>query len=179
MVKLCIGQQNVGRSFTAMNQLKVDLNNYDVVCVQESAVLSSGKSGGAHDAVAPYCSGAGSRTAVLVPNRDIPVTELFVSRDIVAVLLDLDQIVVVSVYFEPDKEIDEQLLILEDLLVKHKDRNILLLGDFNAKSAVWGNPLHKSNDRGDLILELTIQHGLTIYNNPQSDETFHGSRGTS
>lgn len=43
MVNLRFGQQNSGRAIAEVNVLKVDLGDYDAVCIQEPYVLSNGK----------------------------------------------------------------------------------------------------------------------------------------
>lgn len=45
MVNLRFEQQNVGKALAAANVLKVDLEDYDVICIQEPYVLSNGKVG--------------------------------------------------------------------------------------------------------------------------------------
>lgn len=72
------------------------------------------------------------------------------SSYVVAVSVDLgDQVkvIIVSVYIPPQDEVDVDADLLRDLLDRHK--SFLILGDFNAKSTLWGNPLHATDARGD------------------------------
>lgn len=76
--------------------------------------------------------------------KSLPIGKLLSDKDVAALLIDLQEInvLVVSVYHSPGFEISSQLDLLQDLGDKHKETNIIVVDDFNAKSSVWGNPLH-------------------------------------
>lgn len=57
------------------------------------------------------------------------------------------------------------------MLDKYKEKSILLVGDLKAKSMLWGNPLHASDDRVDHIVEFYVENDLLILNDPLSEET--------
>lgn len=87
-----------------------------------------------------------SRAAVVIVNRDFSMVELVATRDVVDVKLDLSgrQVVVASVYLPSEDSVDLHMNLLQELVTKHVGLNVTILGDFNAKSSVWGNPLHKT-----------------------------------
>lgn len=69
--------------------------------------------------------------------------------------------------------------LLQHQLDRHRDKSITIVGDLNAKNSLWGNPLHKSEDKGDLILDFCAQNELEVWNDPTSEATFSGSQGGS
>lgn len=91
MVNLRFGQQNVGRANATANVLKVDLGDYNVMCIQEPYILSNTKVEYLHKGWTFYYTKTVTieRTwaVVLVLNRDFPVVELMARRDIVAIKL--------------------------------------------------------------------------------------------
>lgn len=65
-------------------------------------------------------------------------------RDVVAVQFDLSdetKILVISVYLPShirDVDITSQMELLQSLLNSNTDKSIVIVGDMNAKSSVWG-----------------------------------------
>lgn len=81
-----------------------------------------------------------SKTQSRPVNKSLPIGKLLTDKDVAAVLIDLQEInvLVVAVYHSPGVEISSQLDLLEELGDKHKETNIIVVDDFNAKSSVWG-----------------------------------------
>lgn len=75
----------------------------------------------------------------MVINRDFPVVELFTTRDIVAVKLDMAgrQVVVASEYLPPGDYVGTHMSLLQELVTKHEGLDVIILCDFNAKISVW------------------------------------------
>lgn len=117
-----------------------------------------------------------TRAVLIVVNRAFPVVELIATRDIVAVKLDTDekQIVMTSLYLPPG--VDTHMSLLQEL-IQNDGIDIIILGDLNAKSLVWGNPLHKTDVRGDDLLQFCVQNNLMIIKDASSEATFQSSRG--
>lgn len=165
------------------NVLKVDLEDYDVVCVQEPYVWSNVKVGYLPKGVASHFSktmdSLKRRTGVVVVNKHFPVVELLATRDIVAIKLDISskQVAVASIHMPPEGSIDTHMNLLQELINKQVGNDIVILGDFNAKSSVWGNPIFKSDVRRDDVLTFCIQNDLMIMNEPINEVTFQSTRG--
>lgn len=74
-------------------------------------------------------------------------------------------IVVVSLYVSPNmgsREYNERMLAIRDCVRKHTPLPIIIAGDFNAKSGVWGSP--RTNEKGRTVLDWAAELGLTIMN---------------
>lgn len=74
-------------------------------------------------------------------------------------------IIVVGVYFSPNKslsEFEDFLGRLGTFLSQHLPCSVLLLGDFNAKSPAWGSPV--TNARGEELEEWAALMGLIVAN---------------
>ena len=122
-----------------------------------------------------------ARAAVIMGDTALPSLEIMAERDIVAVLVDLDmsQLLVISIYLEPQGAVDGQIRTLNGLLNRFREVSIVIQGDFNVKHSIWGNTVEKSDARGDEILEFAIRNDLTIFNVPDCDPTFSSARGES
>ncbi|GIY71306.1 hypothetical protein CDAR_529451 [Caerostris darwini] len=83
----------------------------------------------------------------------------------------------VSIYCSPSKDIDQCLDVLGSLLFKFDHLPTFILGDFNAKSRVWGQ--RDLDCRGRKLLAFCDIHELNIENQPDSLPTFSSSRGDS
>jgi ribonuclease HI len=69
---------------------------------------------------------------------------------------------ITNVYFRPCADITGHLQFLENRLKLSKDIRMLIGGDFNSKSTLWGN---KENEtKGDMVIELLVANNLHIAN---------------
>ncbi|GBM71864.1 hypothetical protein AVEN_229361-1 [Araneus ventricosus] len=110
----------------------------------------------------------------IIANGSLKVFPFLVERNIAALEIGFEDenFVIISVYFLPSKHIKEDLNELKKLLLQLCDRNILIMGDFNAKSRVWGP--RDSDHRDDLVLEMADQFDLLIVNKNYSNLSFNG-----
>lgn len=77
----------------------------------------------------------------------------------------VDDIALISCYAPPSLEITEFLEMLdeiEELMLKANNKNIIVAGDFNARSPLW--VLGKHNRKGTLLEEWTSQMDLRLAN---------------
>lgn len=76
----------MGGAIAGANVLKVDLDDYDIVCIQEPYVLSNGKVGCLSKCVTSYNSKTAAnertRAVVIVVNRYFPVVELVAQKSL-------------------------------------------------------------------------------------------------
>ena len=182
MVLIRIANQNLGHSLAVANLLNEGLRmgSYDIWTVQEPYLLSKvGRVGGLSGSYIAYHAKERARAAVIIGDTALPTLEIMAERDLVAVLVDLDmsQLLVVSIYLEPQGAVDGQIRTLNGLLNRFREVSIVIQGDFNAKHSIWGNTVEKSDARGDEILEFVIRNDLTIFNVPDCDPTFSSARG--
>ncbi|KFM60477.1 hypothetical protein X975_02635, partial [Stegodyphus mimosarum] len=72
---------------------------------------------------------------------------------------------------------DGTLAMLENLMQTMETDNLIITGDFNAKSRVWGSPI--TDPRGSKIQDFVTAHDMCIINDSDSPPTFTGSRENS
>ncbi|GBM28992.1 hypothetical protein AVEN_40746-1 [Araneus ventricosus] len=115
----------------------------------------------------------------IIANSNFKVFPIYVESSIVALEIGLQEenFAIISIYCPPSKDLKENLDELKKLLLDLGDKNILILGDFNAKSRVWG--LRDGDHRGDLVLEMAEQFDLLIVNKNDSNPSFNGPQGIS
>lgn len=108
----------------------------------------------------------GSAIAV---KTDIPHRRLNISSSLLAIAVEIDfpsKITLVSIYVSPSHQSNQSNQTLKSRLSKLLDEiksPVLLMGDFNGHSTLWGS---NSNDPRGLLLEQFIdESGLTLLNN--------------
>ncbi|GIY37466.1 RNA-directed DNA polymerase from mobile element jockey [Caerostris darwini] len=104
---------------------------------------------------------------------------IHITQEIVVILaniFDMD-LLLASIYCPPSNNIDDNLNILRPILNKYTDLPMIILGDFNAKSRVWGQ--RNLDDRGSKLLSFCNQQDLNIENSPDSLPSFSSIRGES
>lgn len=94
------------------------------------------------------------------------------------IALELDQFIAISCYFSPNKTREDFEKYLEDLQVyiNSADKEILLAGDLNAKSTLFGSPTQ--NSRGTILEEYLIALNLAPINAGNA-YTFSNANGNS
>ncbi|GBM54901.1 hypothetical protein AVEN_77812-1 [Araneus ventricosus] len=85
-------------------------------------------------------------------------------------------ILLLSIYSPPSEDISITLQQIEDCLNIQHD-GVILAGDFNAKSPIWGGT--QEDERGKDLADFAFSRGLAILNEETSPPTFKGSRGRS
>jgi hypothetical protein len=85
------------------------------------------------------------------------------------------KITIVNVYcqFSIPREIFVQKI--EDILLGFLYKDIIILGDFNAKSSLWH--CRDTDDNGEMFEELIEQHNLVVLNREGQPPTFRGRAG--
>ncbi|XP_066157699.1 uncharacterized protein [Euwallacea fornicatus] len=81
------------------------------------------------------------------------------------VMAEFSDLVVFSCYFSPNASKDKFVRFLDDLSVHLGDlkgKRVVIGGDLNAKSAIFGSPV--TNVRGKLLEEWMLAHGLIGFN---------------
>ncbi|GIY68090.1 hypothetical protein CDAR_453051 [Caerostris darwini] len=104
---------------------------------------------------------------------------VLITREVVVILANIHNIdfLLASIYCPPGNDIDVNLHCLIPYLNKFSDKHMIIFGDFNAKSRVWGR--RNLEERGSKLLLFCHQHELNIENSPDSFPTFTSTRGES
>ncbi|GIX73550.1 hypothetical protein CEXT_736961 [Caerostris extrusa] len=104
---------------------------------------------------------------------------VFCNSELTAILASINknETLLVSIYCSPSKNIDNNLNLLRNILIAHDNKPTIILGDFNAKSRVWGQ--RDLDERGSKLLSFCHQLDLNIENQPDTIPSFSSSRGNS
>lgn len=80
------------------------------------------------------------------------------------------KVLVTNCYAPPRGDINETLGEIEDVLENFCYEKTIVLGDFNAKSTVWGG--QKTDERGRALAEFIISKNMYVRNDTTSLPTF-------
>ncbi|CAF4907381.1 unnamed protein product [Pieris macdunnoughi] len=85
-------------------------------------------------------------------------------RGIGYLVAEWNGLIIVAVYFSPNRELSEFLTFLDNLClpIQRAQLPVIVLGDFNARSQTWGDSL--TNDRGKAVEEWYTELGLFLHN---------------
>lgn len=117
------------------------------------------------------------KAAIIINNSNINYFLLFCSQSIVSIniiYLNFD-IVITGIYCSPSGDIDIDLNNLEMIHRKYGNKPHIILGDFNAKSPLWGK--RSLDQRGIEVIHFMNRNDIYILNDPNSIPTFDCSRG--
>lgn len=94
------------------------------------------------------------------------------------ICVELKQIVIVSCYFSPNKNIEEFKTLLNNLetCIKTTKKNLILEADLNAKTPIIGSST--CNAKGRILEDWISANGLLIVNKGNTN-TFNGKNGSS
>ncbi|KXZ75597.1 hypothetical protein TcasGA2_TC033490 [Tribolium castaneum] len=84
-----------------------------------------------------------------------------------------------SCYFSPNRgeeEFEEFIYNIKQCLYKHKGKKIVMAGDLNAKSPLWGSKAR--NKKGEILENIIAELGLIVVNTG-TQPTFQTERGSS
>ena len=73
------------------------------------------------------------------------------------------KVLIGNIYIPPNNI--EQLHALDKFLENHKDENLIILGDFNARNTLWDIHCNKNNKMGTVLEDLIQRHGLYLATN--------------
>lgn len=87
-------------------------------------------------------------------------------------------ILLINVYLSPRVSIEAELQALAALISESREQNIILAGDWNSRSELWGD--RTTDERAELVTAFALNHGLEIYPNASPLPTFvHVNEGSS
>ncbi|GIY79605.1 hypothetical protein CDAR_57071 [Caerostris darwini] len=85
--------------------------------------------------------------------------------------------IIASIYCPPSNNIDNNLDVLKNFIIKYANLPFIILGDFSAKSRIWGQ--RDLDERGSKLLSFCHQMDNNIENGPNTPPTYSSSRGDS
>ncbi|XP_035218914.1 uncharacterized protein LOC118192122 [Stegodyphus dumicola] len=151
-------------------QLELGIN---IALLQEPYIKLDGTIEGASLTLKQFFSD--NKLAAIVVNSAFNPTLWHTTEHTVSILLDvMDLLLIISVYFPPSQNIDNLLFEL-DFLHRTQTQFILLGGDFNASSSLWGSSMENARSSTS-VLEFIESHSLIILNATDSPPTFLTSR---
>ena len=114
-------------------------------------------------AIAPPASGVRpSRGLITLVNRETPfyVLDINTELEVLAIRINIGkEFTVCNIYISPTENVSTQQI---RLLIDQLPTPFILLGDFNARSELWGEPL--TNSRGRLIEDILATTDLSLLN---------------
>lgn len=173
-------QHNCNHSYTATEHLKItqEATQTHISLLQEPYYL--------HDKIIGFSltdkviqHHTKPRSAIIIHTKLADIYPAFVTRDIVAVRFTTKTLdfYLISVYAPPHDEIENTLTTLHSLIIQFRPIPILIGGDFNAKSTVWGG--NTTDHRGTELAQFIIATDLYPLNNSDSPPTFQTINGQS
>ncbi|GBO42074.1 hypothetical protein AVEN_124522-1 [Araneus ventricosus] len=151
--------------------------NLSILSLQELYQVGS-TSKGIPDHVQLFTSeGEKLKCGIAIFNPKLSAMKAYTATNVVGVVIRVREksILVISCYGPPKKNINELQELDECLLFQHD--HVLLTGDFNSKSPLWGGSIE--DERGRQLLEFILSKGLAIANEEDSPPTFDGEQGMS
>lgn len=116
--------------------------------------------------------------ATLVPFTGINFVTNFIDRDIVVItVITENKLTIINVYASSLEDLEPILEKLQALYNNLSSNELLIAGDFNARSPVWGD--QTEDCRGEKLLEFCSANNLFISNNENSIPTFQATQGHS
>lgn len=178
--KLQIIQVNLGRSFKANQNLSnlQQEKNYHISLVQEPYHLK-GK-------IIPFpiknriiAHNENPKASIIIHSNLINIFPLQIEEEFVAVVVKFKnkELLIINCYAPPKGNIESLLFKIDNVIQKLKIKNVIIAGDFNAKSHTWGGDI--LDDRGEAVTEFIIKNNLTLLNDSNSEPTFETARGKS
>lgn len=107
-----------------------------------------------------------SREAAILCNRYIVKKCILVEKAENFVMAEVGNLLVISFYYSPNQDIKGFKKALKELVQtidKYKHRGVLICGDFNARSRLWGD--RYNNRRGKLLADWIESADVKIINN--------------
>lgn len=117
--------------------------------------------------------------AVVIRNNSVTVFPIKVDRDKIIVKIENrnTKIVIICLYSSPSINFTEFLFTLNELISNISHEYVIIGGDFNAKSSIWGG--ENTDQRGEELIEFMLNNNLNTLNNNTSLPTFETINGKS
>lgn len=170
---------NIGHTFSASDVLrKISTETLcDFVLVQEPVMNQRTKAiagWGGKPCQNPATLSTSSRVCSIATKVDCGAMHIpCLSQDSIAVsklTWNGRNILIVNAYMHPHEEPECFLSQLDHVLLSARERNIVIAGDWNSRSTLWGD--NADDSRSDLILSFAAAHQLAVVENNTRLPTF-------
>jgi hypothetical protein len=163
------------------NLRKIIDDSTDILCIQERYTIKN-KIAGLSKNYKNFATGEGrNRAAKVVTNNQIDALLIEQHSDEDMVLLELIlgnvKIILGSMYFDVNLEIEIDLLKIEAMLLHAKGAGVLIAADSSSRSVSWHDTL--INRRGRILEEFLMSKQIHILNEESEYSTFRSSRAAS
>jgi hypothetical protein len=116
------------------------------------------------------------KNSALLISSTLTITNTYLGQENI-VAINIGELWVISIYCPPREPLTSTLNELSNLLHKYRPKQLLLMGDFNARHPNWDDRA-KPNQRGKQLHKLITSHQL-ILGNTLGDHTFENANGRS
>lgn len=157
MESLSLIQANLARSYKANENLSLfqQENANEISLIQEPYLLHNNLIGFPikHRIIA---ASAGAKVATIIHDTNIEALPIRVQQTFIAVGITWrkQKMLIINCYAPPREDINDTIQEIEEVLEAVSYERIVVVGDFNAKSTVWGGS--KTDDRGKILSEFII-----------------------
>jgi len=178
----CI-QLNLQHSRLVTDNLRkiIEEENIDIIFIQEPYTIRR-KIAGLSKKFKIFTSGEGKHRAVIAMKNnklDTMLIKQLSDEDVVVleVITGNTKIIITSMYFDINRQIDIDLMKLEAVIQHANDAGLLIAMDSKSRATSWHDLL--TNRRGRTLEEYLMSKQMHIMNEESHLTTFRSSRGTS
>ncbi|GIX70133.1 probable RNA-directed DNA polymerase from transposon BS [Caerostris darwini] len=175
----CGAHINLGNSRAANIQLNQSITslNYDFLSINEPYTFDN-KITCIPKEYTIIAHGVQPKAALIIKNK-YQCQMIFQNRFLVVTQINIQNIdcLVISAYCPPRGELSNCLNNIQFWIEKYPHFKVLLFGDFNAKSKVWGK--RNDDERGKQLISFANLLEMNIENSPDLPPTFDCCRGQS
>lgn len=180
MESLSLIQANLARAYKANENLCIfqQENANEISLIQEPYLLNN-KLIGFPIKHRIFAAPAGAKVATVIHDTNVEALPIRVRQTLIAVGVTWrkQKMLIINCYAPPRDDINDTIQEIEEVLETTSYERIVVLGDFNAKSTVWGG--NKTDDRGKTLSEFIISKNWYIQNECTSLPTFQTVNGRS
>ncbi|GBO02445.1 hypothetical protein AVEN_174879-1 [Araneus ventricosus] len=171
---------NLNHTRRANIQLSQDIINfnYDIVSFNDPYVYEN-KVTEFPDKFHKYAHNYKPLAGFIVSNSKFRSLALLTERTLVVIEVDTGNeiFILCSICCTPSSNFDEDLASLQSVILNNVHKKIIIFGDFNAKSPIWGK--RGSDIRGQKLSDFINNNDLFVINRSDSLPTFSGPQGES
>lgn len=165
---------NVGRNIAQQLELINEFKG-DILAIPEPHIGKNNKLTGNNVSYHILCQ----KDIAVIYKKNIPIQ--IVKTEGYYIAITVTNYIIISCYFAPSKDLEEQLRNISKLIVDFRNFKIILMGDFNVRSNIYekiNREDYNMKIRAELFEEFLMSHDL-IVKNPYNVKTFNNANGSS
>ena len=178
---------NIGHTSSANDTLRIirDETQASIVLIQEPVVNAKNNriiGWGAKPNTTPAVLKKASRAVTVCASAEIGNIHIRTSTpDTVAanvITWHGLHVLIINLYLRPRQPIEQELSAISQILHKRSEENVIVAGDWNSRSSMWGDQV--TNSRSEEIVLFAAEHRLNLIDNSSPQATFvHHREGES